>query len=214
MGEFAHLRAHCAGVPPIGAAEFHQRQAALAQTLHALNGSAYIAEPGANALFFGNISQSSWHLSERPLLLIVSPMQTSDGSIEPKVTILTPKFEATRAKLLPIPAPNVTYIEWAEDENPYQKAVSSVSASTSASGTIYVAESSRLFISDGLQAAIPAAKVISAPLSIRRLRERKSPTEIALLRCANEVKDLIYNNCRVNIWFPSRSPSLLYGLCG
>lgn len=190
MGEFAHLRDHCADTPPIAASEFHQRQAALAQTLHALNGSAYIAEPGANALFFGNISQSSWHLSERPLLLIVSPVQISDGPIEAKVTILTPKFEATRAKLLSIPAPNVTYIEWAEDEDPYQKAVSSFSASTSTPGTIYVSESSRLFISDGLQAAIPNTKVLSAPISIRSLRESKSSAEVTLLRCANEVKEL------------------------
>lgn len=195
---FEHLRAHCAAVPPIAASEFHQRQTALAEALHTMNASAYIAEPGANALFFGNISQSSWHLSERPLLLMVSPMRTSDGSIQSKVTILTPKFETTRAKLLSIPAPNVTYVEWAEDENPYQIALSALSVSE---GTIFIGESSRLFVSDGLQAAAPNARVISAPQSIRSLRERKSPAEVALLRCANEV---INTPCMILLSFTVR----------
>lgn len=180
---FTHLRAHCAHVPPIAASEFHQRQTALAETLYSSNAAAYIAEPGANALFFGNISQTAWHLSERPLLLIVSPVPDS-GRVQAKITVLTPKFEATRAKLLQIPAPNVSYVEWAEDEDPYQIAVSALSLS---GGTVFVAESSRLFISDGIKAAAPNSKVVSAPQSIRSLRERKSSAEVALLRCANEV---------------------------
>jgi hypothetical protein len=210
LGEFDHLRTHCAAIPPIATSEFHQRQTALAQTLHTLNANAYIAEPGANALFFGNISESSWHLSERPLLLIVSPMSTSDGSIDAKVTILTPKFETTRAKLLSIPVPNVTYVEWAEDENPYQIAISALSISE---GTIFVAESSRLFISDGLQAAAPNVKVLSAPQYIRSLRERKSPAEIALLRCANEVIDTRRDYAIVNNSYYPRSHCLVHGLC-
>ncbi|KAF8509540.1 Creatinase/aminopeptidase [Gautieria morchelliformis] len=204
LGDFTYLRTHCADIPPIAVSEFHQRQAALAQTLHALKASAYIAEPGANALFFGNISQSSWHLSERPLLLIVSPVSISNGSIKAKITVLTPKFEATRAKLLSIPAPNVTYVEWAEDEDPYQKAVSSLSVSTLTEGTIFVAESSRLFISDGIQAAAPGVKVTSAPLSIRSLRERKSPAEVALLRCANEVTLLATRAVRAKMYLGIR----------
>ncbi|KAF8590441.1 Creatinase/aminopeptidase [Ramaria rubella] len=184
--QFAHLRDHCTNVPPITPSEFHQRQRTLAQTLHALNASAYIAEPGANALFYGNISQSSWHLSERPLLLIISPIPV-DGRVEAKVAVLTPKFEASRAKLLSIPAASVTYVEWAEDEDPYQKVVGSLVASAPAGGAIYIAESSRLFIKDGIHHAAPNVLVASPPPTIRSLRERKSPAEIALLRCSNEV---------------------------
>ena len=81
---FKHLAKHCADVLPIGASEFHTRQTALANALHSLGAVAYIAEPGANAEFFGNISSSQWHLSERPLLLIVSP-EEEQGAIIPKI---------------------------------------------------------------------------------------------------------------------------------
>ncbi|KIJ44206.1 hypothetical protein M422DRAFT_207832 [Sphaerobolus stellatus SS14] len=179
---FASLHNYCAHVPPIATSEFHARQSALAKALLDLNASAYIAEPGANALFFGNISDSNWHLSERPLLLIVTPFTTSDGQVKPNVTILTPKFETGRAKLLSIPASEVTFVEWAEDEDPYKAAVSALPSQ----GTIYIAEATRLFIRDGIQEAVSDRAVLSAPLAIRSLRERKSPAEIALLRCVNE----------------------------
>jgi Xaa-Pro aminopeptidase len=45
----------------------------------------------------------------------------------------------------------------------------------------------RNFIVDGLQAAHPQAAVSSAPYEIKRLRERKSPAEIELMKCVNEV---------------------------
>lgn len=90
---------HCEHLGPISAAEFQARQNSLAKTLVKLNASAYIAEPGPSSLFYGNFS--NWGLSERPLLLIITPQQTGDN-IEAKVSILTPAFEAPRAKMLPI----------------------------------------------------------------------------------------------------------------
>ncbi|KAK0429595.1 Creatinase/aminopeptidase [Armillaria borealis] len=84
----------------------------LGETLTTLNTSAYIAEPGASALYYANVSSSHWHLSERPLLLIV------DSSA--RVTVLTPKFEGTRARLLSIPS-DVEWVEWTEDKVPYKQ---------------------------------------------------------------------------------------------
>ncbi len=86
---------HCSHLGPLPTSEFHARLSTLGETLAALNASAYIAEPGASALYYANVSSSHWHLSERPLLLIV------DASA--RVTVLTPKFEGTRARLLSIP---------------------------------------------------------------------------------------------------------------
>lgn len=83
---FSHLDRHCKDTPPISVSEFHYRHRALVEVLRALNSSAYIAEPGASAAYYGNISQSQWKLSERPLLFIVTP----DGP-DGQVTILTPK---------------------------------------------------------------------------------------------------------------------------
>jgi Xaa-Pro aminopeptidase len=190
---------HCAAVPPIAAAEFHTRQTALARALAAHNASAYVAEPGAGAQFFGNISGRSWGLSERPLLLIVSPTDSSshkdeDGDPGARVSVLTPAFEEARARLLPVPAADgVAYTAWAEDADPYAAAVTAVARR---GGKIFVDGSIRHFIVDGLRRALSAASddrhgaaavVESAPPEITRLRERKSPAELAILKCANEV---------------------------
>lgn len=92
--DYRHLSSHCENISTIGISEYTARQTALAKTLHALNASAYIAEPGANTHFYGNFSKTQWHLSERPLLLIISPVtsESRDGQeIRPRVTVLTPK---------------------------------------------------------------------------------------------------------------------------
>ncbi|KLO14165.1 Creatinase/aminopeptidase [Schizopora paradoxa] len=209
--DFSFLATHCADAQPISANEFKSRQRALAETLHALNASAYIAEPGANAGFFANISAAHWSLSERPLLLIITPsLKTAvtsqsthmdDGAlyedevedvitgVNAKVTILTPSFEKTRAKLLPVPsADDTAYVEWPEDASPYEVAAAALRQQQQISGgTVFVDGSIRKFIADGLAKALPGTKVVSAPPEIRQLRERKSPAEIELLRCANEV---------------------------
>ncbi|KAH7889898.1 Creatinase/aminopeptidase [Phlebopus sp. FC_14] len=178
------LAAHCEASQPISRSEVLERQQSLAHTLKLLNASAYIAEPGPSALFFGNISDASWSLSERPLLLMISPV-VNDGVVTPKVTVLTPFFEETRAKLLDVPGVEVTYVAWKEDENPYTVGVNAIS--TLSGGPIFVDGMIRHFIVDGLQKAAPEVTVLSAPLDITSLRERKSPAELALLKCVNEV---------------------------
>lgn len=175
---------HCKHAKPIAESEFAERQHKLAHALHTLKASAYVAEPGASAQYFGNISGSSWSLSERPLLLMVSPIIQA-GEVVPKVIVLTPSFEETRAKLLSIPGANVTYVSWQEDEDPY--AVGLHALSSSAAARIYVDGMVRHFIVDGFQKAAPGVNVTSAPLEITLLRERKSRAELALLRCVNEV---------------------------
>ena len=81
------------------------------------------------------------------------------------------------------------YIEWAEEANPYVVALSALSIT----GTIYVDDSIRTFIVDGLKNASPGPHPVqSAPLEIRRLRERKSKAETEILKCVNEVPDYLY----------------------
>lgn len=192
------LAAYCKDAQPIQATEFLERQRHLAHALNALNGSAYVAEPGASALFFGNISDATWHLSERPLLLIVSP-RVDQEEISARVMILTPAFEEDRARQLSVPGVDVTYVAWQEDEDPYATAVEALP--TSSKGPIYVDGMTRHFIVDRFQNVALGLNVLSAPLEITSLRERKSPSEIALLKCVNEVRP---------VWRPCPMDSLHY----
>ncbi|TDL27293.1 Creatinase/aminopeptidase [Rickenella mellea] len=201
---FHHLAAHCANVPPISSSEFRQRQIALAHALHSLNASAYIAEPGPSTLFFANVSGSDWRLSERPLLLVVTP-RSVDGDITAHVSIVTPAFEATRARhSLPIAADDVVFAEWEEDADPYTVAVSTLAAGSGGDGCVFVDGAVRKFIADGLADAAPKSKVLSAPLVIRQLRERKSATEIDIMRCVNEVTLLAIRSVREHMYIGIR----------
>ncbi|EIW60043.1 peptidase M24 [Trametes versicolor FP-101664 SS1] len=183
--DFSHLASHCAHITPIPAQSYIERQDALARTLASVNAAAYIAEPGASAEYFANISSSHWHLSERPLLLVVQPTTDEHGETRANVSVLTPYFEETRARLLPIPSDaGITYTAWPEDHNPYEHALSLLPKLAGA--TIYVDGNVRTFVTDGLQKAAPKALVSSAPVEVRRLRERKSTEEIDILKCANE----------------------------
>ncbi|CAA7267911.1 unnamed protein product [Cyclocybe aegerita] len=199
---YQRLKYHCADVPPISKDEYLTRQTDLAELLHTLGGKAYIAEPGANTQFYANFSNTNWRLSERPLLLLISPTVSKSPAgetrVQPQMTILTPKFEATRAKKLPIPTVDglpVKYAKWAEEENPYSVALSPYGCSASApshardpeGGIIFVDDNVRKFIDDGLKHARPdTIQVLTAVPAITAMRERKSAAEIKILKCANE----------------------------
>jgi hypothetical protein len=94
--DYQSLSSHCAGITPISSLEYYTRQTNLAKKLDALNASAYITEPSANSQFFANFSTAHWFLSERPLLLIITPFfDPVDGDVEKnKIAILTPKVKS------------------------------------------------------------------------------------------------------------------------
>jgi Xaa-Pro aminopeptidase len=181
------LEGYCAHVAPIVRDEYLGRQDALAQTLHAVGGSAYIAEPGASAAYFANLTGRAWGLSERPLLLIVSHDFDVEGAVVPTVTVLTPTFEESRARQLNITAGRVRWAAWDEDANPYAAALSALPAhARTKDAKIFVDGAVRHFVVDGLQKVMPDARVLVAPKEVRQLRERKSPKELEILTCANE----------------------------
>ncbi|PVF98193.1 Creatinase/aminopeptidase [Serendipita vermifera] len=193
---FLELADRCRSVEPIHDSEFHDRQTALAKLLHDSGASAYIAEPGPNALYFANISTSQWYLSERPFLLVITPvevdnsMETSASTkIEAKVSILTPLFEASRAKLLNIPTRNeINFIKWEEDANPYHTLLSALDISGNPThNKVFVDPESRFLVVEGIRQANHHILVEGPPKEILALRERKSSAEMTLLRCANEV---------------------------
>lgn len=184
--DFSYLEGHCAHIPPISLDSFIARQEALAWTLHTLGASAYVAEPGASAGYYANLTGSHWGLSERPLLLIVQPQEADDGSIRANISILMPAFEKTRARLLPIPNKSgVAYTAWPEDADPFATALRLLPNLDDT--TVYVDGNVRTFITDGLQKAAPNSRVANAPVEVRRLRERKSSEELHIMKCVNEV---------------------------
>ncbi|KAJ7074259.1 Creatinase/aminopeptidase [Mycena amicta] len=154
---------HCSHLGPISAEEFETRQTALARTLIELNAAAYIAEPGASFTYYGN---ATWSLSERPLLLIVTP-QRYGNDVKAKISILTPAFEATAREAAS--QSHVEWIEWAEEASPYDHVMSILPSSA---GAVFV---------DGRNKNIHCSTY-----EIKRLRERKSSAELELLKCANE----------------------------
>lgn len=79
------------------------------------------------------------------------------------------------------------YIDWAEDQDPYQAAFRGLGLSATSDATIFVDSGIRKFVADGLEAVGPNIRVLSAPREITSLRERKSPHELELMKCANEV---------------------------
>ena len=187
---FAHLAHHCPAVAPVPPVSFIDRQDSLARTLHALGAAAYVAEPGADAAYYANLSAAAWHLSERPLLLVVTPAVDAAARVSARLHVLTPAFEATRARLLPIPSDSeIAFPEWPEDADPYDVAAAAIPALRS--GTVFVDGAMRQFVVDGLQrAAGSGTHVVGAPVEVRRLRERKSREEIEILKCVNEVRSL------------------------
>ncbi|KZT53560.1 Creatinase/aminopeptidase [Calocera cornea HHB12733] len=192
QADFSHLAGHCYP-PAITATAYASRLSSVASVLTSLNASAYIIEPSPNALYYANVSLSSWGLSERPLLVVITS--------EAKVSIVTPKFEVTRAKLLPVPFEGVQYFEWAEADSPYEAVLKALPAGVAQGGKVYVDEMARLFIATGLQAVAPEMKVEIAPLAVKALREKKTAEELAIMHCVNELTLMAIREVRKHLHF-------------
>lgn len=204
---FEHLRAHCANATPISAQTFVDRQLALARVLHKGGIGAYVAEPGASATYFANVSAREWHTSERVFLVVISPVVDDDsgGDVRARVRVLAPKFEEDRARLLRIPSLDpVEYVTWAEEQSPYKTLLDALDV-----GVIAADETIRLFVSEELKSAGGGrVDVRMAPRSIRALRERKGPEELALMRCANEVTLLAIRAVRQRMYIGIRESAV------
>jgi hypothetical protein len=204
---------------PLGPATFAARRARLAATLADEGHAAYVSEPSANTLFYANLSASSWHLSERPFLLVTLPTTNASSKSEPTLVVV-PSFEMTRAKLqLPLaldPASTI-WLPWAEAEDPYASLAAYLAPSASAAIAagrpvkVVVDENVRSGIAADLEASLARelgtdVRVMSSPSGIRTLRERKTTEEIDRLVCANEVLFVEVCPCRTSIVDMSPSP--------
>ena len=152
----------------------------------------WVGEPGTSAEYFlGGFSSRDWWLSERPLLLVISAGSSN-------VTVLTAKFEQSRAELIHLPKEvreRTTFVPWLESESPYDilntnTYLAKESGSGSGSKKVVWDGQVRSFITSGLRDLGWSDASDKEVERVKELRERKDEREVGLLRCANQVSHL------------------------
>lgn len=168
---WAHLGTYTSllDVAPIPRDEYVARQKTLASALQDPGVDAFIAEPSASTAYYANIS-SSFHLSERPFLLILDK--------DAQFSYLVPKFESGRIAGLDMVYDDKIVIEWREEESPY-----TVLSKATGFSKIMLDEHARFMIAAGLQRA--GIEVVPMSKTVQALRAVKTEAEIAILRGIN-----------------------------
>ncbi|KAI8384301.1 peptidase M24, structural domain-containing protein [Radiomyces spectabilis] len=194
--DFASLKDYCNHVQPIQPLEYVSRQKKLAETLKREGARAFIMEPGATMSYYTNID---WSLSERPFLVILRIDDDLPTGLN--MTIVTPAFEATRArenldqaKLPPQIEPSI--VEWREEDSPYD-AVGTVLNETI--HKVFMETDVRLFIFDGVSKVLGNDAVEVSSKAIRTLRMVKSKAELDILRCVNHATELAIRKVRHHV---------------
>jgi len=164
---------------PIDAAE-RARRLARAQALMRANGiGAVLVEPGSSLVYFTGVR---WGRSER-LTAAILP-------VEGEPCIVTPFFEEPSVRQsLAVPA---EVRVWQEDEDPLAVVAGALRDRRLAARPIGIEESVRYFAVEGLMAALPRARVVSANPVVRGCRMVKTPAEIALMQLATDVTVAAY----------------------
>lgn len=168
------LRDLATGAEPIDGAERLAR-IARAQALMVEHGiGAVVIEPGSSLVYFTDVR---WWRSER-LTCAVLPA-------EGEPCIVTPFFEEPSVReSLGVPA--IVRV-WQEDAGPFEVIAGFLRDRKLADGPLGIEETARYFLVDGLQQALPQAKLVSANPVVRGCRMIKSAAELALMQLATDV---------------------------
>ncbi|WP_083942856.1 M24 family metallopeptidase [Sphingomonas soli] len=159
---------------PIGPEERGQRIARAQNLMQASRMGSVVIEPGSALTYFTGVE---WWRSER-LTCVVIPA-------EGEPCIVTPFFEEPSVReSLGIPA---SIRVWQEDEDPLKIVAGFLKERKLAARSIGVEETSRFFIVDGLQKALPSARIVSANPVVRGCRMIKTAPELALMQLATDV---------------------------
>lgn len=158
-------------VPPIGAEE-HARRVERAQ--------ARMAELGIAALWLDGTTNLAWMTglkhgqSERP----VGALLPARGPL----TYLAPAFEVERIRtMLTLPG---EVRGWEEDEDPYALFADILREGDMPGGTVALDDLARVFVAEGMRAALPNYRFVASGPVTSWLRERKTEQEVAILRQA------------------------------
>jgi Xaa-Pro dipeptidase len=160
--------------PPISQAERLHRIARARQLMQQNGIGAVIVESGSSLDYLTGVE---WHRSERLTAAVIPAIGDP--------IIVTPFFERPSvAETLAIPAEIRT---WNEDEEPLKLVADFLRERGVAGEPIGFEETDRYFIVDRLAQQVPGMKSVSANPVVRALRLLKSPAELALMQCANDI---------------------------
>jgi Xaa-Pro aminopeptidase len=125
------------------------------------------------------------------LTLLVLP--SADGA---PMTLIAPRLEATPARTCPAASAGVLeVVTWEETEDPMTLVAASLSAALGRDpgtiGSVAVSDGLRAAFVLGLQRVLPGARFSLTSAVLRRIRMRKDPDEVALLRRAAQAADRV-----------------------
>lgn len=160
--------------PPIGQAERLARLAKARQLMQQNGIGAVVVESGSSLDYLTGVQ---WHRSER---LTAAVIPAAGDPI-----LVTPFFERPSVgETLAIPAEIRT---WNEDEDPLKLVADFLRQRGVAGEPVAFEETDRYFIVDRLSQQLPGLKSVTANPVVRALRLIKSPAELALMQCANNI---------------------------
>ena len=167
------------GAVPIGREERLARIARAQALMKQAGIGAVLIEPGSSLIYFTGVR---WGRSER-LTAAILP-------VEGEPCIVTPFFEEPSVReSLGIPA---EVRVWQEDEDPLALVAGFLRERKLASRPVGIEETMRYFAVDGLQRALPGARIVSANPVVRGCRMIKTAPEIALMQLATDVTIAAY----------------------
>ncbi|MBP7809611.1 MAG: aminopeptidase P family protein [Bacteroidia bacterium] len=102
---------------------------------------------------------------------------------------ISPKFEETRAQEQ---TGNGKLYCWEENESPFELITKILKENGLANATIGLEETTRYFITEGFQKAMPSAKIVSATAITAGCRGLKTEHEIELMQIANDMAMEVY----------------------
>lgn len=180
------LRSLAKDAQPISRAE-REGRLARAQAIMKREGiGAVLVEPGSSLVYFTGIR---WWRSERTTAALIP--------VEGRPCIFTPFFEEPSIReSLEIAAEVRT---WNEHDNPQRLISEWLVEQKLATKPIGVEETVRHFITDGLRAALPEARVVSGAPVVRGCRMHKTAAEIALMQAAADITSAAFKHCATQI---------------
>lgn len=164
---------------PIGRAERAARVARAQALMKAADIGAVLIEPGSSLTYFTGIR---WHRSER----LTAAILPAEGA----ACVVTPFFEEPSVRETLDVSAEVRV--WQEDQDPLRVVAGFLRDRGLARRPIGIEETLRYFAVDGLQHALPGARLVSANPVVRQCRMIKSAPEVALMQQATDVTIAAY----------------------